>query len=66
VVTVVVAPEGGVVVTEPRLDPGAALLTLTVTLVVGVVVVAVVVATPAPVTRVVFVLPSETLTEPSA
>jgi hypothetical protein len=41
-VTVVVSLESGVVVTEPRLDPGAALLTLTVTLVVGVVVVALV------------------------
>jgi hypothetical protein len=42
-VTVIVSLELGVVVTEPRLDPGSALLTLTVTLVAGVVVVAVVV-----------------------
>jgi hypothetical protein len=42
-VTVVVSPKFGVVVTEPRLDPAVALLTLTVTLLVGVVVVALVV-----------------------
>jgi hypothetical protein len=49
VTVVVVSPDLGVVVTEPRLDPAVALLTLTVALVVGVVVVAavvVVVVTP--------------------
>jgi hypothetical protein len=67
---VVVAPVAGVVRTAARLEPAAALLTLSVTLDVGVVVVAVVVViaalTPAApcVVCVVLVLPPEPLTDP--
>jgi hypothetical protein len=60
-------PRAGVVVTEPRLDPGVALLVVSVTLVVGVAVVATVVVRtglppePPTVVWLVVVLPPEPL-----